>query len=79
MEGIPMTDGQTTTHAELFDLTGKSALVTGGSRGIGMMMARGLLQAGVRFVGLGFLEGQHRELSSVAIRRAPCPVQEISG
>jgi NAD(P)-dependent dehydrogenase (short-subunit alcohol dehydrogenase family) len=50
MEGNPMTDGQTTTHAELFDLTGKSALVTGGTRGIGMMMARGLLQAGARVV-----------------------------
>jgi NAD(P)-dependent dehydrogenase (short-subunit alcohol dehydrogenase family) len=37
-----------TTHTELFDLTGKSALVTGGTRGIGMMMARGLLQAGAR-------------------------------
>jgi NAD(P)-dependent dehydrogenase (short-subunit alcohol dehydrogenase family) len=45
-----MTDGQTTTHAELFDLTGKSALVTGGTRGIGLMMARGLLQAGARVV-----------------------------
>jgi NAD(P)-dependent dehydrogenase (short-subunit alcohol dehydrogenase family) len=50
MEGDPMTDGQTTTHAELFDLTGKTALVTGGTRGIGMMMARGLLQAGARVV-----------------------------
>ena len=37
-----------TTHTELFDLTGKNALVTGGTRGIGMMMARGLLQAGAR-------------------------------
>jgi NAD(P)-dependent dehydrogenase (short-subunit alcohol dehydrogenase family) len=45
-----MTDGQIATHAELFDLTGKSALVTGGTRGIGMMMARGLLQAGARVV-----------------------------
>ena len=32
----------------LFGLTGKTALVTGGTRGIGMMIARGLLQAGAR-------------------------------
>ncbi len=32
----------------LFDLSGKTAVVTGGTRGIGMMMARGLLQAGAR-------------------------------
>jgi NAD(P)-dependent dehydrogenase (short-subunit alcohol dehydrogenase family) len=38
------------THAQLFDLTGKRALVTGGTRGIGAMMARGLLQAGARVV-----------------------------
>jgi NAD(P)-dependent dehydrogenase (short-subunit alcohol dehydrogenase family) len=45
-----VTDGQISTHAELFDLTGKTALVTGGTRGIGMMIARGLLQAGARVV-----------------------------
>jgi NAD(P)-dependent dehydrogenase (short-subunit alcohol dehydrogenase family) len=50
MEGNALTDSETTTHAQLFDLTGKSALVTGGTRGIGMMMARGLLQAGARVV-----------------------------
>ena len=33
---------------DLFDLSGKTALVTGGTRGIGMMMARGLLRAGAR-------------------------------
>jgi len=38
------------TQAELFDLSGKRALVTGGTRGIGMMIARGLLQAGARVV-----------------------------
>ena len=35
---------------DLFDLTGKAAVVTGGTRGIGLMMARGLLQAGARVV-----------------------------
>jgi NAD(P)-dependent dehydrogenase (short-subunit alcohol dehydrogenase family) len=33
---------------DLFDLTGKVAVVTGGTRGIGLMMARGLLDAGAR-------------------------------
>jgi gluconate 5-dehydrogenase len=32
----------------LFDLTGRSALVTGSSRGIGFALAKGLLQAGAR-------------------------------
>ena len=32
--------------SRLFDLTGKTAVVTGGSRGIGLMIARGLVQAG---------------------------------
>jgi NAD(P)-dependent dehydrogenase (short-subunit alcohol dehydrogenase family) len=31
---------------DLFDLTGKTAVVTGGTRGIGLMISRGLLQAG---------------------------------
>ena len=31
---------------DLFDVSGKTALVTGGSRGIGLMIARGLVQAG---------------------------------
>lgn len=31
---------------QLFDLTGKTALVTGGTRGVGLMIARGLLDAG---------------------------------
>ena len=34
----------------LFGLDGKTALVTGGTRGIGMMIARGLLQAGASVV-----------------------------
>jgi NAD(P)-dependent dehydrogenase (short-subunit alcohol dehydrogenase family) len=34
----------------LFDVAGKSALVTGGSRGIGLMIARGLLEAGASVI-----------------------------
>jgi NAD(P)-dependent dehydrogenase (short-subunit alcohol dehydrogenase family) len=34
--------------SELFSVAGKAAVVTGGSRGIGMMVARGLLEGGAR-------------------------------
>jgi len=36
--------------SDLFEVSGKTALVTGGSRGIGMMIARGLVQAGARVI-----------------------------
>jgi NAD(P)-dependent dehydrogenase (short-subunit alcohol dehydrogenase family) len=35
---------------DLFDLAGKTAVVTGGTRGIGLMISRGLLQAGAQKV-----------------------------
>ncbi len=38
------------TIQQLFDLTGKTALVTGGSRGLGLQMAQALGEAGARIV-----------------------------
>ncbi|HTP18088.1 MAG TPA: SDR family oxidoreductase [Solirubrobacteraceae bacterium] len=35
---------------ELFDVSGKTALVTGGGRGVGLMIAQGLVRAGARVV-----------------------------
>lgn len=35
-------------NLDLFSLAGKTALVTGGSQGIGLMISRGLVQAGAR-------------------------------
>ena len=40
----------TTPFPALFELSGKRALVTGGTRGIGLMIARGLLDAGASVV-----------------------------
>jgi NAD(P)-dependent dehydrogenase (short-subunit alcohol dehydrogenase family) len=40
----------TRTVQELFDLSGKTALVTGGSRGLGLQMARALGEAGARLM-----------------------------
>jgi NAD(P)-dependent dehydrogenase (short-subunit alcohol dehydrogenase family) len=36
--------------SDLFDVSGKTALVTGGSRGIGLMIARGLVDAGASVI-----------------------------
>jgi len=38
------------TAPNLFDVSGKTALVTGGSRGIGLMIARGLVQGGASVI-----------------------------
>ena len=40
----------TRTIQQLFDLTGKTALVTGGSRGLGLQMAQSLGEAGAKIV-----------------------------
>ena len=38
------------TVKQLFDMTGKTALVTGGSRGLGLQLARALGEAGARIM-----------------------------
>jgi gluconate 5-dehydrogenase len=40
----------TRTTQQLFDLTGKTALITGGSRGLGLQMAHALGEAGARIM-----------------------------
>ena len=49
----------------LFDLTGKVAIVTGGNGGIGLGMALGLAQAGARIA----VVGRNAEKSAVAAKQ----------
>jgi NAD(P)-dependent dehydrogenase (short-subunit alcohol dehydrogenase family) len=49
---------------DLFDVSGKSALVTGGSRGIGLMIATGLVQAGASVVVSSRKEGDLRQAAA---------------
>ena len=53
--------------AELFDVSGKTALVTGGSRGIGRMIARGLVQAGANVI-IASRKEQELEATAVELR-----------
>ena len=46
LKGLPMTR----TVQQLFDLTGRTALITGGSRGLGLQIAHALGEAGARLM-----------------------------
>ena len=47
----------TSDSLKLFDLTGKTALITGSSQGIGFALAKGLAGAGARVV----LNGRNKQ------------------
>jgi len=61
----------TRTIKQLFDLTGKTALITGGSRGLGLQMAHALGEAGAKIMlssrKAGDLEEATAELQAVGI------------
>ncbi len=58
----------------LFDLTGKTAVVTGGSRGIGLMIARGLVQAGAS-VALSSRKAEACDEAAAELREYAAPAQ----
>jgi len=47
--------------SKLFSISGKTAMVTGGANGIGLMIARGLVEAGVKtyIVGRNVTKGEN--------------------
>jgi NAD(P)-dependent dehydrogenase (short-subunit alcohol dehydrogenase family) len=59
---------------DLFDLTGKVAVVTGGTRGIGLMMARGLLEAGARV----YLSSRKAAAGEAAVRELSAVGKAVS-
>lgn len=69
---------------DLFSIKGKTALITGGSRGIGLMIARGLVEAGVKV----YISSRKREVCDEAARQLnevgecislPADVSSVSG
>jgi NAD(P)-dependent dehydrogenase (short-subunit alcohol dehydrogenase family) len=58
--------------ADLFEVSGKTALVTGGSRGIGLMIASGLLEAGARVIVSSRKEGDLQAAAQELAKLGDC-------
>jgi NAD(P)-dependent dehydrogenase (short-subunit alcohol dehydrogenase family) len=58
--------------SELFDVSGKAALVTGGSRGIGLMIAEGLVRAGARVIVSSRKEEQLNAAAAELAKQGQC-------
>ena len=56
----------------LFSLAGKTALVTGGSRGIGRMIAEGLVRAGARVLISSRKKGACEHVANELSALGPC-------
>ena len=67
----------TRTVKQLFDLTGKTALVTGGSRGLGLQLAQSLGEAGARIM-LSSRKASDLESSAAELKAAGIDVQWIA-
>jgi NAD(P)-dependent dehydrogenase (short-subunit alcohol dehydrogenase family) len=61
-----------TDPAKLFDVSNKTALVTGGSRGIGLMIAHGLVAAGARVIVSSRKEGPVAEAAAELGKLGDC-------
>ncbi len=65
------------TIQQLFDLTGQVALVTGGSRGLGLQMAHALGEAGARIM-LSSRKAEDLEVSVAELKKAGIDAQYIA-
>src|SRR5215469_8373883 len=60
-----MEAGEAINVADLFSIKGKVALVTGGSRGIGLMIARGYVESGAKV----YISSRKKEVCDETARR----------
>ena len=60
---------------QLFDLTGKTALITGSSDGLGLAMARGLAEAGATLI----LNGRNQDKLAAAVSGLAALGHQVSG